>query len=155
MSDSIQPSEASAAQSPDFSSHAVVPPRGTRFLGTGRRKTAVARVRIMPGSGKLKINARDLNEYFSEVQDRDAVTAPFTVTNTVGLWDAHVTVHGGGHTGQAGAIRLGIARALLSANTALEERLRDSGYLTRDSREVERKKFGRRKARRRCQFSKR
>jgi small subunit ribosomal protein S9 len=131
------------------------PPAGSRFLGTGRRKTSIARVRLMAGDGKININGRELNGFFSEIQDRDAVRAPFVVTNSTGLWNAHITVAGGGHTGQAGAIRLGIARALLKANIQFEPKLRDSGFLTRDSREVERKKYGKRKARRSFQFSKR
>ena len=131
------------------------PPKGARFLGTGRRKTAIARVRLTSGEGKITINGRELKSFFSETQDRDAVTAPFTVTNSAGLWNAQITVAGGGHTGQSGAIKLGIARALLKANSQLEPKLRDSGFLTRDAREVERKKYGKRKARRSFQFSKR
>lgn len=131
------------------------PAKGARFLATGRRKTAIARVRLTAGEGKITINGRELNAFFSEIQDRDAVRAPFSITNTGGHWNAQVTVVGGGHTGQAGAIRLGLARALLKANSSLEPKLRDSGFLTRDAREVERKKYGKRKARRSFQFSKR
>lgn len=125
------------------------------FLGTGRRKSAVARVRVKPGSGKFFINGRELEKYFSEIQDRNAVLAPLQTTGTPTGWDVAATVEGGGHTGQAGAVRLGVARALLRANTEHEGPLRDKGYLTRDAREVERKKPGRRKARRSFQFSKR
>ncbi|MFO0837120.1 MAG: 30S ribosomal protein S9 [Phycisphaerae bacterium] len=125
------------------------------FWGTGRRKTSVARVRIAPGEGKITINGRDVNAYFTEPQGRGAVTDPLTKTNMLGRWNVVVNVRGGGTTGQAGAVRLGISRALLKADTKNEPILRDAGYLTRDSREVERKKYGRRKARRRFQFSKR
>ncbi|MBK8915886.1 MAG: 30S ribosomal protein S9 [Phycisphaerales bacterium] len=125
------------------------------YLGTGRRKTSVARVRIKNGSGKILINDRDIGVYFTEIQDRETVLAPLKSTNTVTGWDVFARVEGGGHTGQAGAVRLGIARALLRADTGYEAVLRDNGYLTRDAREVERKKPGRRKARRSFQFSKR
>ncbi len=130
-------------------------PRAGVHLGTGRRKSAVARVRLMPGSGKLIINNRDLEAYFTEPQDRSDTAAPLELTGVRRHWDVRVNVHGGGHTGQAGAIRLGLARALLKAYTQFEPTLREAGYLTRDSRRVERKKPGQRKARRRFQFSKR
>lgn len=131
------------------------PPAGTQFLGTGRRKSAVARVRLVAGSGRVLINKRPLEAFFTEVLDRNDVGAPFDATRSRGRWDVHANVHGGGHTGQAGAIRLGIARALVRFNEKYEPALRSAGYLTRDSREVERKKYGQRKARRRFQFSKR
>jgi len=130
-----------------------VPP-GT-FIGTGRRKSAVARVRISAGDGKFLINNRPVEQYFTEPQDRNDATAPLQVTGTLGRWNVRVLVRGGGHTGQAGAVRLGLARALVEADRQHEPALRDAGYLTRDSRRVERKKYGRRKARRRFQFSKR
>lgn len=123
--------------------------------GTGRRKSAVARVRLVPGSGKVLINKREVHEYFTEIKDRMAVTAPLELTGAQGMWDVLVNVKGGGFSGQAGAVRLGVARALVSANEAYEPTLRDAGYLTRDARRVERKKYGRRKARRSFQFSKR
>lgn len=125
------------------------------FWGTGRRKTAVARVRVTPGSGKFLINGRDVDRYFTEVEDRSAARAPLVATNSAAHWDIQVNVHGGGVAGQAGAVRLGIARALVEANSSFEATLRDAGYLTRDARAVERKKYGRAKARRRFQFSKR
>ncbi len=123
--------------------------------GTGRRKSSVARVRLMAGAGKIMINGRELEKFFTEPQDRVAVTAPLQASGKLGLWDVLVNVQGGGHTGQAGAIKLGVARALVAADASVEPTLRDGNYLTRDARRVERKKYGRRKARRRFQFSKR
>ena len=130
------------------------PPKGTHW-GTGRRKSSIARVRIVPGTGKVLINKRDLDKYFTELKDRTAVTAPLDATGKNGLWDVLVNVHGGGPSGQSGAILLGVARALVTADSTCEPTLRDSGFLTRDARRVERKKYGRRKARRSFQFSKR
>lgn len=125
------------------------------FWGTGRRKTAVARVRIRPGAGKFIVDKRDVNSYFFQVRDRTDAIAPLKATNTLGKWDIAATVSGGGQTGQAQAIMLGVARALLKADPSLEASLRDGKFLTRDSREVERKKYGRPGARKRFQFSKR
>ncbi|MBU0639298.1 MAG: 30S ribosomal protein S9 [Planctomycetes bacterium] len=125
------------------------------FWGLGRRKSAVARVRLLPGDGEVLINKRSVDSYFTEVADRDAVTAPLVATETLNHWNVMVNVHGGGHTGQAGAVLLGMARALVKADPRHEPTLRDTGYLTRDARRVERKKPGRRKARRSFQFSKR
>ncbi|MEW6253638.1 MAG: 30S ribosomal protein S9 [Planctomycetota bacterium] len=124
-------------------------------LGTGRRKSSVARVRIMPGSGNFVVNGRPVETYFTEHQDRSDAVAPLELTGVRRHWDVKVSVAGGGHTGQAGAIRLGVARALVKAYAQHEPALRDAGFLTRDAREVERKKYGQRKARRRFQFSKR
>lgn len=129
--------------------------RGNAIWGTGRRKTAVARVKLMAGDGKFLVNGREVDKFFSEVIDRADALAPFTSTGTLGKYNVMASVAGGGHTGQAGAVRLGLARALLMAKPEFEATLRDAGYLTRDSREVESKKYGRRKARRRFQFSKR
>jgi small subunit ribosomal protein S9 len=129
--------------------------RGAYLWGTGRRKSSVARVRLAPGDGKFQINGRNVEKYFTEPLDRNDVLAPLVSTGAAGKWNIVVRVHGGGHTGQAGAIKLGVARALVQANPEFEPTLRDNGYLTRDAREVERKKYGRRKARRRFQFSKR
>jgi small subunit ribosomal protein S9 len=123
--------------------------------GTGRRKSAVARVRVMPGDGQFLINKREIEEYFSEDRDRGDVIAPLTLLGVRKQWDVHINVRGGGISGQAGAIRLGLARALVRAYAEKEQDLRNAGYLTRDARRVERKKPGRRKARRRFQFSKR
>ncbi len=125
------------------------------FWGTGRRKTSVARVRIRPGEGKFLINQREVDAYFSEVQHRADMNAPLEATKTLGNIDIMVNVHGGGYTGQAGAIRLGLSRALKEYDPSLEGVLRERGYLTTDSRQVERKKYGQRGARRRFQFSKR
>lgn len=123
--------------------------------GTGRRKTAVARVRILPGTGQIKINEREMETYFLTPDQRNAVREPLVTANSTGNWDVHVNVHGGGVAGQAIAVRLGVARAMIKVDPACEAALRGAGLLTRDSRIVERKKFGHRKARRRFQFSKR
>jgi len=123
--------------------------------GTGRRKTAVARVRIAAGSGKIEINGRTINDYFSAEQDRKAIFGPLEVTNTGGKMDVFINANGGGLSGQAGAILMGLGRALLKYDQAFEVALRNSGFLTRDSRMKERKKYGQRGARRRFQFSKR
>ena len=123
--------------------------------GVGRRKTAVARVRIAPGNGKIQINERELNDYFTGERDRKAIFGPLEVTNTGGKMDVLVSASGGGATGQTGAIVLGLGRALAKYDNNLEGALRNAGYLTRDSRMKERKKYGQRGARRRFQFSKR
>jgi small subunit ribosomal protein S9 len=123
--------------------------------GIGRRKTAVARVRIAPGSGKIEINGRTLNEYLTAERDRKAIFGPLEVTSTGGKMDVFVNASGGGPTGQAGAIVLGLGRALAKYDNNLEGALRNAGFLTRDSRMKERKKYGQRGARRRFQFSKR
>lgn len=129
-------------------------PAGLQW-GTGRRKSAVARVRILPGSGDFQVNRRPVEQYFTEPQDRNDACAPLDLTGVRKNVDVFVNVNGGGHTGQAGAIRLGVARALVKSYQQYEATLRDSGFLTRDARRVERKKPGQRKARRRFQFSKR
>lgn len=133
------------------------PPAGAKgpIWGTGRRKSAVARVRIIPGDGKILINDREVNQYFTEPQARNAVTDPLASTGATKQFNIFVNVSGGGTNGQAGAIRLGLSRALVRANETHESILREKGFLTRDARRVERKKYGRRKARRRFQFSKR
>ena len=123
------------------------------YYGTGRRKTAVARVRLVPGTGKVTINGRDGNEYFTRAGLLASALTPFKVTDTVDHFDVKARIDGG-TTGQAGALRLGIARALLEAGEYRDE-LKKAGYLTRDSRMVERKKYGLKKARKRPQFSKR
>jgi small subunit ribosomal protein S9 len=122
---------------------------------TGRRKTAVAQVRLAPGSGKRVVNGRDFRTYFSREVLVDVTEAPLSITNNSVNYDVTATVRGGGLTGQAGAVRLGIARALVKADEELRRALRTAGFLTRDSRMVERKKYGLRGARRRFQFSKR
>lgn len=129
--------------------------KGGYFWGTGRRKSSVARVRIKPGEGKLVINKRELDKYFTQPKDRRDVLAPLNATSTKDGLDVFVNVKGGGTSGQAGAVMLGIARALKNYDPALLDALRTGGYLTRDSRMVERKKPGQRGARRSFQFSKR
>jgi len=124
-------------------------------IGTGRRKTSVARVRIQDGTGQLTINGRNRDDYFKTDQDRQSVVAPLNAVDVAGTVDVWVRVKGGGTTGQAGAIVLGIARALEARNPALHATLSSGGYLTRDSRMVERKKYGYKKARKSFQFSKR
>lgn len=124
-------------------------------MGTGRRKTAVARVRLKDGSGVVTINGRPLTEYCVTERDRNSVLAPLKATDLLGKVDISVLAHGGGPTGQAEAMMLGIARALQAKNPLLHGALSDGGFLTRDSRMVERKKYGFKKARRSFQFSKR
>ncbi|MFC3283593.1 30S ribosomal protein S9 [Litchfieldella rifensis] len=126
-----------------------------QYYGTGRRKTSTARVFLKPGTGKITVNSRDLNEYFGRVTGRMVVRQPLELTETLGQFDVYVTVQGGGGSAQAGAIRHGITRALMEYNEDFRKPLRAAGYVTRDAREVERKKVGLRKARRRPQFSKR
>lgn len=128
---------------------------GGYFWGTGRRKTAVARVRIRPGEGKFLVNKREIDAYFCADRDRADVLAPLKASKAAGKYDVFVTVGGGGPTGQAGAVMLGVARALLKADPDLEGVLREGDYLTRDARKVERKKPGQPGARKRFQFSKR
>jgi small subunit ribosomal protein S9 len=123
--------------------------------GTGRRKTSVARVRIAPGAGKININGRELNEYFTVEKDRKAIFGPVEVSNTGGKIDIWVNADGGGLCSQSGAIVMGLARALVKFDPTTEANLRNAGFLTRDSRMKERKKYGQRGARRRFQFSKR
>jgi small subunit ribosomal protein S9 len=130
-------------------------PRPSYTWGVGRRKSAVARVRIAPGSGKVEINGRTLNEYLTAERDRKSIFGPLEVTNTGGKVDIFVNATGGGPAGQTGAIVMGLGRALAKYDKSLEVPLRNAGFLTRDSRMKERKKYGQRGARRRFQFSKR
>jgi small subunit ribosomal protein S9 len=123
--------------------------------GTGRRKTATARVYLKPGSGRITVNERSLDEFFGRETGRMIVRQPLEAVKLVDKFDIAVTVGGGGITGQAGAIRHGITRALIEYDESLRKPLRDAGFVTRDAREVERKKVGRRKARRGTQYSKR
>jgi len=127
----------------------------TQFIGTGRRKKSVARVRLVPGEGKIIINKRDIDEYFGLETLKMTVRQPLNLTDTIGRYDVMVTVRGGGTTGQAGAIRHGISRALLKADAELRPALKKAGFLTRDPRMKERKKYGLKAARRAPQFSKR
>lgn len=126
-----------------------------QYRGTGRRKKAVARVRLVPGTGKVVINKRDLNDYIKYETLRVLVKEPLVITDTMGQYDVLVNVNGGGYTGQAGAIRHGISRALLQVDGELRPLLKKAGFLTRDSRMKERKKYGLKKARKASQFSKR
>jgi small subunit ribosomal protein S9 len=123
--------------------------------GTGRRKSSVARVRLQDGTGKITINGKDIDEFFGLETLKVIVRQPLTVTNTLTKYDVICTVKGGGFTGQAGAIRHGIARALNEANAEYRPALKSNGFLTRDSRMKERKKYGLKKARKAPQFSKR
>jgi small subunit ribosomal protein S9 len=123
--------------------------------GTGRRKTSTARVFLKPGSGRITINERPLDEFFGRETGRMIVRQPLELTGMLGRFDVTATVAGGGITGQAGAIRHGITRALMEYDDTLRSQLRTAGFVTRDAREVERKKVGRRKARRGPQYSKR
>lgn len=127
----------------------------TQYQATGRRKSSVARVRLVPGNGKFVINDRNFAEYITSAAIRLDVLQPLTLTDTASNYDVLVNVCGGGMSGQAGAIRLGIARALLLINPEFRPALKKAGFLTRDSRAVERKKCGLKKARRSPQFSKR
>ena len=127
----------------------------TEFIGTGRRKTSVARVRLASGSGKITINGRPVENYFLLETQRTLLTQPLTVTESLNKFDVRVNVTGGGTQGQAGAVRHGIARALLKADANLRPTLKAQGLLTRDPRMKERKKYGQPGARKRFQFSKR
>ena len=127
----------------------------TVFYGTGRRKRSIARVRLVEGNGTITVNGKDLNDYFGAETLKYIVKQPLSVTETSSKYDVICTVKGGGFTGQAGAIRLGIARALLEANAEYRPTLKSAGFLTRDARKKERKKYGLKKARKAPQFSKR
>ncbi len=127
----------------------------TQFYGTGRRKEAVARVFVKLGSGKYEVNGRPVDDYFRNVAWRNAAIEPLKFTETLSQVDVIASVKGGGPGGQSGAVRMGLSRALARFNTELRPRLRKSGFLTRDSRMKERKKYGQKGARKRFQFSKR
>lgn len=126
-----------------------------QYAGTGRRKNSVARVRLVPGTGKIVINKRDVEDYIPQAQLRLVINQPFAATQTEGSYDTLVNVNGGGYAGQSGAIRHGIARALLEVDPDFRGALKRAGLLTRDARMVERKKAGLKKARKASQFSKR
>jgi small subunit ribosomal protein S9 len=126
-----------------------------QYLGTGKRKTSVARVILRPGDGQWWVNGRTLEEYFPRASQRMVATAPLRVAGVEGRFDIRVRLHGGGPTGQAGALRHGLARALVEADPALRTPLKREGFLTRDARIVERKKAGLHKARKAPQYSKR
>jgi small subunit ribosomal protein S9 len=129
--------------------------RKVEYWGTGKRKTAVARVRLLPGEGKYLVNRKPLDEYFGRETVRMIVQQPLTLTQTQSQYNVIANVHGGGNSAQASAIRHGITRALLEVDPALRPTLKKAGFITRDSREVERKKYGKHKARKRPQYSKR
>ena len=129
--------------------------KNDKFYGTGRRKSSVARVYLVPGSGKITINNRDIDEYLGLETLKVVVRQPLVLTGTEGKFDVKVNVKGGGYTGQAGAIRHGISRALLEVDAEYRPTLKSAGFLTRDPRMKERKKYGLKKARRAPQFSKR
>lgn len=126
-----------------------------QYFGTGRRKKSIARVRLIPGEGTVTINKRTLDNYFGLETLRMTVRQPLALTGTLGKFDIIASVHGGGFTGQAGALRHGISRALIKADADLRPELKKAGFLTRDPRMKERKKYGLKKARRAPQFSKR
>ena len=125
------------------------------YYGTGRRKSSIARVRLVEGTGKITVNGKDLEEFFGADTLKVIVKQPLTATNTLNNYDVIASVNGGGFSGQAGAIRLGVARALNEANAEFRPTLKSNGFLTRDSRAKERKKYGLKKARKAPQFSKR
>ena len=127
----------------------------TQYYGTGKRKTSTARVFLMPGTGQIVVNRMDFKEYFKSKVQHMAVTQPLVLTDHSEGFDVYINVSGGGYTGQAGAARLGIARALLQFNSELRQKLKKAGCLNRDSRIKERKKYGQPGARKRFQFSKR
>jgi len=132
-----------------------VPAKVIQHLGTGRRKTATARVSLRPGKGQITVNHRPFEDYFVSESARAYVRQPLLATETADRFDVIVLAHGGGITGQSGACRLGVARALVEFNPELRAKLKQLGYLTRDSRAHERKKYGQKGARKRFQFSKR
>ena len=125
------------------------------YYGTGKRKSSTARVRLLPGEGKMTVNKRDLSDYFKNETQRAIVRYPLALTENIGKFDIKALVDGGGTSGQAGALRLGIAKALLQFDTELRPSLKKAGLLSRDSRIKERKKYGQKGARKRFQFSKR
>jgi small subunit ribosomal protein S9 len=125
------------------------------FYSTGRRKQAVARVWMMPGTGKIAINKRDVDDYFGRATSKMILRQPLELTETLGRYDIYINVTGGGLSGQAEAIRLGVTRSLMQINASFRPALKKAGYVTRDPRIVERKKYGQRGARARFQFSKR
>ncbi len=126
-----------------------------QYYGTGRRKTSSARVYLRPGSGSIRVNNKPFDEYFPNEMLKMIIRQPLVITETADKFDLHVRVVGGGYAGQAGALRHGIARALVTYNPELRGRLKEAGFLTRDPRKVERKKYGRPGARKRFQYSKR
>jgi small subunit ribosomal protein S9 len=127
----------------------------TKYYATGRRKTSIARVWLEPGAGKITVNKRPVEDYFGRATSRMVIMQPFELTQTVGRFDVNIRVHGGGLSGQAGAVKHGISKALLDVDPTYRPTLKSAGFLTRDSRAKERKKYGKRGARASFQFSKR
>ena len=152
---SIEPESQAKQVSQEPAKKKQMPDKSGCHWGTGRRKSSVARVRIKPGDGKFLVNKKEINDYFRREQDRKAIMSPLVAVEGAKSFDIFVNVKGGGTTGQAGATLLGIARALKNYDEHYIQALRDGGYLTRDSRMVERKKPGQKGARKRFQFSKR
>lgn len=146
---------AATDSAPDFALQTPAGERPRYVWGVGRRKSSTARVRVTPGSGKVSVNGRELNDYFHNERDRKAIFGPLEATQYGGKIDVFVNAKGGGSTGQAGAIVMGLARALAGYDGATDKALRENNFMTRDSRMVERKKYGQSGARRRFQFSKR
>ncbi len=126
-----------------------------QYYGTGKRKSSTARVFMVPGSGQITVNKRDVTDFFCNETQRTIIRSPLNLTDNMGKFDIRATVQGGGTSGQAGAIRLGITKALIEFNSELRPKLKRAGFLTRDSRIKERKKYGQKGARKRFQFSKR
>jgi small subunit ribosomal protein S9 len=156
VEEATKPPKPEQTQAPEETRTAPPLPEGVHYIwGTGRRKKAVARVRIRPGTGKFLINKRDMDDYFREECDRKVVQTPLMAMKMLGSWDVWANVDGGGFTGQAGAVTLGLARALAKALPDEESALREHGLLTRDARMRERKKYGQPGARKRFQYSKR
>jgi len=157
QADQAPAAEAPQAPTPEVESMPApqLEPGKQYIWGTGRRKTAIARVRIRPGTGKFTVNKLDANDYFKHERDRQVIVGPLEASRMVKSWDVFANVTGGGYAGQAGALVLGLARAICKAVPEVESALRDQGMLTRDARMKERKKYGQRGARRRFQFSKR
>lgn len=149
----IIPTEPAPQTEPQPPAPVALPERP--YYGTGRRKNAVARVFLRPGTGRATVNDRDLAEYFKNPLWRKQALEPLEVTTLAGQFDVYATVSGGGTGGQAGAVRLGVARAVVAYNPELRSRLRKEGFLTRDPRVKERKKYGQKGARKRFQYSKR
>ena len=153
--ETIEATESVATETKAAPSPKSTPKDGHWWWGTGRRKAAVARVRIRPGNGVFNVNKKDLTDFFTELRDHQDIVRVLEKTNTKGSLDVFVKTNGGGYTGQAGAVILGLGRALAKFDPSLDGVLRDNGYLSRDPRRVERKKPGQPGARKRFQFSKR
>jgi small subunit ribosomal protein S9 len=156
IADSIDiPSTFTTSSTPEAAPAIERPPLTVPGAAVGRRKQAIARVRLIPGSGTITVNGRTFEDYFPNKLHQQLINDPFTILQLTGAYDVIAKISGGGPSGQAGALRLGIARALVEYNIELRQRLKKSGFLTRDARIKERKKYGQKGARKRFQFSKR